>query len=261
MRMSEKEMPLDSDTDTVSEATDTNAAHGKTSHSENVANALSGEGMQRPDVDQEGTDTQEKRERETDDDDNGCGGGGDTSGTSDDPVANNPRISTAIASSENASKASSSVPREESFVSEGTPQSDEHATKVAFLYNLPENSSYHELSVLAEPFGPAQKIHLVRMKRQAFIQFPNEECAAMFIDHIRQTRLVLRGAVVGAAPSRRKEVVLPDESQRRTMEADENPPSRVLLVTVLHCMYPVNVDVLQQVSMVYRELHFSVFSI
>eukprot|EP01138_Halocafeteria_seosinensis_P002041 gb/GECG01002090.1/.p1 GENE.gb/GECG01002090.1/~~gb/GECG01002090.1/.p1 ORF type:complete len:426 (+),score=42.46 gb/GECG01002090.1/:1-1278(+) len=245
--MSERTMPPNSERqekDTASPSPDTHASHGKMSHSGRAATASSDEEKKQLEVYQESGDVEDSNGRhrgETEDE------GGETTATSEDPVAAHTHSSTARPSPDSAPNALAASSQEVSSISEYSGPSAEQSTKVVFLYNLPERSSYHEISLLAEPFGPAQKVHLLRMKRQAFVQFPNEQCAAFFIDHLSETRVAVRGSVIRAAPSRRKEVVLPDESQRRTMEADENPPSCVLLVTVLHCMYPVNVDVLQQV--------------
>lgn len=133
--------------------------------------------------------------------------------------------------------------------SNATVPKEPSATKVAFLFRLPSDTNYPELNALAEAFGGCRRIHFLKMKRQAFVEFHNETTCSHFIVNVNDGHVQMRGKKFGAAPSKRTQVTLPDESQRKPMEADNNPPSCVLLVTVLHCVYPVNVDVLQQVRL------------
>ena len=92
----------------------------------------------------------------------------------------------------------------------------------------------------AKVFGNVPQILLLKDKRSCFVEFGDLDSAIACYDHYKQQTLTLGGKPVEWCYSNRNEIT-------RRVNADNNPPNPILLVTITNVMYPVTVEVMQQV--------------
>jgi hypothetical protein len=122
--------------------------------------------------------------------------------------------------------------------SEGSPP---QPSRVLFFRNTADDQMTEE-DVLrcCRDFGHVQSVLLCHNKRHGFVQFDNLTSARLCHDFYLSTMLDPNRPNVEFSFSGRDEI-----THKRDLST--NPPSRILLLTISNVVYPVTVDVLQQI--------------
>ncbi|WJX66198.1 hypothetical protein P8452_50778 [Trifolium repens] len=115
-------------------------------------------------------------------------------------------------------------------------------SKVIHVRNVGHEISENDLLQLFQPFGVITKLVVLRAKNQALLQMQDISSAVSAIQYYANSQPNIRGRNVYVQFSSHRELTTMDQSQGR-----EDEPNRILLVTVHQVLYPMTVDVLQQV--------------
>eukprot|EP00741_Cyanophora_paradoxa_P012496 tig00020610_g12075.t1 len=120
-----------------------------------------------------------------------------------------------------------------------------------------------ELTALCAPFGAVQQVLLLRTKGQALVQMADLNSAVNLITYYSNVPASIRGRVVYAQYSSHQELTgesrnpssaPSDEQGGPRGQQQEAPPNRILLVTISNPLYPITVDVLNQVFSPYGSI-------
>ncbi|CAL5185409.1 unnamed protein product [Lathyrus oleraceus] len=115
-------------------------------------------------------------------------------------------------------------------------------SKVIHVRNVGHEISENDLLQLFQPFGVITKLVMLRAKNQALLQMQEIPAAVSAIQFYENAQPSIRGRNVYVQFSSHQELTTVDQNQGR-----EDEPNRILLVTVHQMLYPITVDVLQQV--------------
>ncbi|XP_054811852.1 polypyrimidine tract-binding protein homolog 3-like [Prosopis cineraria] len=115
-------------------------------------------------------------------------------------------------------------------------------SKVIHVRNVGHEVSENDLLTLFQPFGVITKLVMLRAKNQALLQMQDIASAVNALQFYSNVQPSVRGRNVYIQFSSHQELTTVDQSQGR---GDE--PNRILLVTIHHMLYPITVDVLNQV--------------
>ncbi|KAH9608238.1 hypothetical protein KSS87_016790 [Heliosperma pusillum] len=122
-------------------------------------------------------------------------------------------------------------------------------SKVVHFRNVGQEITESDLLQLVQPFGSVDKLVLLRTKNQALLQMQDLDAAISLVDYFTNSQPSVRGRNVYMQFSSHQELVT-DQNQGRKTDMDEEP-NRILLVSVHNVLYPMTVDVLNQVFSAY----------
>ncbi|KAL9245681.1 hypothetical protein vseg_019305 [Gypsophila vaccaria] len=118
-------------------------------------------------------------------------------------------------------------------------------SKVIHVRNVGQEITESDLLQLAQPFGPVNKLVMLRTKNQALLQMQDLTSAVSLVDCFTNTQPSVRGRNVYMQFSSHQELTT-SQNQGRKSDTDEEP-NRILLVSIHNVLYPMTVDVLNQV--------------
>eukprot|EP00771_Trimastix_marina_P004009 gnl/Trimastix_PCT/736.p1 GENE.gnl/Trimastix_PCT/736~~gnl/Trimastix_PCT/736.p1 ORF type:complete len:467 (+),score=110.36 gnl/Trimastix_PCT/736:88-1401(+) len=119
-------------------------------------------------------------------------------------------------------------------------------SRVLHFRNVGPEISQADILALCVPFGPVANLIMLRSKNQALLQFQDITSAKNFIGYFSgSSNPNIRGRNIFPQFSSHQELTL-------SSPADSNPNSRILLVTIQNPIYPITVDVLNQVFSPYE---------
>lgn len=118
-------------------------------------------------------------------------------------------------------------------------------SKVIHVRNVGHEITENDLLQLVQPFGSVTKLVMLRTKNQALLQMQDVASAINLVDYYTNVQPSVRGRNVYMQFSSHQELTT-DQTQGRKSDTD-GQPNRILLVSIHHVIYPMTVDVLQQV--------------
>jgi len=111
---------------------------------------------------------------------------------------------------------------------------------VLYIRNLAEQTSETDVARYCMCFGSIPHILLFPEKRHGFVQFDSVEAATACLNFYSEHALAPHGTKMEFAFSGRDEIT-------HKRDPDLNAPNKILIVTVSQVVYPVTVDVMQQI--------------
>jgi len=115
-------------------------------------------------------------------------------------------------------------------------------SKVVHLSNLPRNVTEHDVRAVFSSFGSPAHIVILQNRNQALIEMEELSAAVGFVNYHSSVQCIIREATVGVEHSTHQAL------NRRTQATPaEAAPSRILLLTVSECYYPITIDVAHQI--------------
>jgi len=114
------------------------------------------------------------------------------------------------------------------------------ASKVLYIRNIAERTSEEDVVRYCAAFGNIPEVLLFKDKRHGFVQFEELNSARACLDFYTDNTLAPHGPKIEFAFSGRDEIT-------HKRDPALNPPNRILLVTISNIVYPVTVDVMQQI--------------
>jgi len=121
--------------------------------------------------------------------------------------------------------------------SNGSPA---EASRVLYIRNIAEKTTEEDVLRYCTAFGHIPEVLLFRDKRHGFVQFEELNAARACLDFYSANMLAPHGPKIEFAFSGRDEIT-------HKRDPALNPPNRILLVTISNIVYPVTVDVMQQI--------------
>jgi len=118
-------------------------------------------------------------------------------------------------------------------------------SKVIHLRSLSNEVRENDVKALGKPFGNVTNTLLMRNKGQAFLEFENVEMAHKMLNYYMYVTPNLHHKNICLQFSNHKEILKKEGSM--SPREEETPASPVLKVIVTNIVYPVTIDVLQQV--------------
>lgn len=116
-------------------------------------------------------------------------------------------------------------------------------SKVIHVRNVGHEISENDLLQLFQPFGTITKLVMLRAKNQALVQMQDVPQAISVLQFYANAQPTIRGRNVYVQFSSHQELTTMDQNTH----ARGDEPNRILLVTIHHLLYPIDVDVLHQV--------------
>ncbi|GLU16504.1 hypothetical protein SLE2022_329360 [Rubroshorea leprosula] len=120
-------------------------------------------------------------------------------------------------------------------------------SKVIHVRNVGHEISENDLLQLFQPFGVITKLVMLRAKNQALLQMQDVPSAINALQFYTNVQPTIRGRNVYVQFSSHQELTTMDQNS----QARGDEPNRILLVTIHHMLYPITVEVLQQVFSTY----------
>jgi hypothetical protein len=137
---------------------------------------------------------------------------------------------------------------------------NQEPSRVVHLRNIPQLLNEQEIIYLGLTFGKITNILFLRSKQQAFIEFQNVDDAKQMIAHFNQTLVSFGGKKIFVQYSNHQTLQTdPNQSNNQLaqialenalqlfMAAKNGGKNCVLRATILNMMYPVTLDVLNQI--------------
>eukprot|EP00271_Cylindrocystis_brebissonii_P014274 TRINITY_DN35583_c0_g1_i1.p1 TRINITY_DN35583_c0_g1~~TRINITY_DN35583_c0_g1_i1.p1 ORF type:complete len:520 (-),score=99.15 TRINITY_DN35583_c0_g1_i1:640-2085(-) len=121
------------------------------------------------------------------------------------------------------------------------------ASKVIHIRNVPGDTTEEDLHLLAQQFAPVAKVVNIRSKNQALIQMADVQHAMALVQYYTEVQPMIRGQKVYLQFSSHQELTSTDNAPRGRQGDMDQQPNRILLVTIHNPLYPIDVNVLQQV--------------
>ncbi|KNA17164.1 hypothetical protein SOVF_082600 [Spinacia oleracea] len=118
-------------------------------------------------------------------------------------------------------------------------------SKVIHVRNVGHEITENDLLQLVQPFGSVTKLVMLRTKNQALLQMQDMASAINLVDYYANVQPNVRGRNVYMQFSSHQELTT-DQTQGRKSDTD-GQPNRILLVSIHQVIYPMTVDVLNQV--------------
>ncbi|XP_057490397.1 polypyrimidine tract-binding protein homolog 3-like isoform X1 [Actinidia eriantha] len=119
----------------------------------------------------------------------------------------------------------------------------EEPSKVIHVRNVGHEITENDLIQLFQPFGVINKLVMLRAKNQALLQMQDISSAVNAIQFYTNVQPSIRGRNVYVQFSSHQELTTMEQNS----QGRGNEPNRILLVTIHHMLYPITVEVLQQV--------------
>ena len=119
-------------------------------------------------------------------------------------------------------------------------------TRVLFIRGIPFNTTEQDISHIVNPFGQITDSLLLLKQNTAFIELESEEVAQKVLNYFSSIQPTLKGQPIQFLTSNRDKIehkARPDRSDSK----EEKPPRRVILITITNKIYPIGIDVLQEV--------------
>jgi len=127
-------------------------------------------------------------------------------------------------------------------------------SKVIHMRSLPADVTETEVKALGLPFGRVTNILLMRQKHQAFIQLESIENASTMINYydyvaptIRQHPICLQFSQHQELRTRQQDGEMSSEQDKGILDGSSTGGKTVLKVIVSNIVYPVTIEILQQV--------------
>jgi len=121
-------------------------------------------------------------------------------------------------------------------------------SKVIHLRNLPVDVTESEIKNLGVAFGRVTNILLMRGKAQAFLELQDIDCSKTMINYYHYCPPTVRNTIVALQFSQHQELHTNNNtSNQNGDERDDRANTTVLKVIVTNIVYPVTIEVLQQV--------------
>merc|ERR1719201_754325 len=114
------------------------------------------------------------------------------------------------------------------------------ASRVLYIRNIAEKMTEADLVRYCMCFGEIPEVLIYPEKRHGFIQFASSDAAEACLNFYTEHALAPHGPKIEFAFSGRDEIT-------HKRDPALNPPNRILLVTISNIVYPVTVDVMQQI--------------
>jgi RNA recognition motif-containing protein len=114
------------------------------------------------------------------------------------------------------------------------------ASKVLYIRNIAERTSEEDVLRYCAAFGHIPEVLLFKDKRHGFVQFEELQSARACLDFYTDNTLAPHGPKIEFAFSGRDEIT-------HKRDPALNTANRILLVTISNIVYPVTVDVMQQI--------------
>ncbi|URE27835.1 polypyrimidine tract-binding protein [Musa troglodytarum] len=118
-------------------------------------------------------------------------------------------------------------------------------SKVIHIRNVGHEISENDLLQLVQPFGVVTKLVMLRAKNQALLQMHDLNSAVNVLQYYTSVQPSVRGRNVYIQFSSHQELTTTDSPGWKSDQ--DSQPNRILLVTIHHMLYPITVEVLQQV--------------
>jgi len=118
--------------------------------------------------------------------------------------------------------------------------SSAQASRVLYIRNIAEKTTEEDVLRYCSAFGHIPEVLLFRDKRHGFVQFETLQSARACLEFYCENTLAPHGPKIEFAFSGRDEIT-------HKRDPAYNPPNRILLVTISNVVYPVTVDVMQQI--------------
>ncbi|XP_073106985.1 polypyrimidine tract-binding protein homolog 3-like isoform X4 [Elaeis guineensis] len=120
-------------------------------------------------------------------------------------------------------------------------------SKVIHIRNVGHEISENDLLQLVQPFGPVNKLVMLRAKNQALLQMHDLPSAVNVLQYYSNVQPSVRGRNVYIQFSSHQELTTADQNSQGRRGDQDSQPNRILLVTIHHMLYPITVEVLHQV--------------
>lgn len=143
---------------------------------------------------------------------------------------------------------------------DNTQLNKQQPSRVVHLRNIPNQLSEHEVIYLGLSFGLIKNVLFLRSKNQAFLEFDALNHAQQMIDHFANTSATFSGKKIFVQYSNHQELQTdPNNASNLSAQAalqeavelhrvaKQGGKNTVLRVTVLNMIYPVTLDVLNQI--------------
>jgi len=117
-------------------------------------------------------------------------------------------------------------------------------TRVLYVRNLPDVYTEMDVTHAVEPYGKVTGIFLQKEKRHGFVEFSDLNQATNVYNHFKMSPWTAHGRTIEFNWSGRQNI-------ERKSDIENNPPNKILLVTVSNIMYPVTIEVLATVFQKY----------
>ncbi|XP_065657764.1 polypyrimidine tract-binding protein 1 [Hydra vulgaris] len=129
---------------------------------------------------------------------------------------------------------------------------DQTPSKVIHIRQIPMDATEPEIKSLGLPFGEVTNMLLMRSKSQAFLELQDVDCAKTMINYYTYVSPTIRNQPVFLQFSQHQELRTNNQNNHRDSDRNGDSDSRphggcVLKVIVTNIIYPVTIDVLQQV--------------
>eukprot|EP01116_Phalansterium_solitarium_P003583 TRINITY_DN143_c0_g2_i1.p1 TRINITY_DN143_c0_g2~~TRINITY_DN143_c0_g2_i1.p1 ORF type:complete len:432 (+),score=122.79 TRINITY_DN143_c0_g2_i1:194-1489(+) len=125
-------------------------------------------------------------------------------------------------------------------------------SKVLHVRGLPPDVTDDELIAIACPFGRVANVLSLKGKGQAFIQMQDLLAATNLVQAYNSVQPSIRGRPIWFQYSNHEEITAPHSGGSGSGTDGAN---HVLLVTIMNAIYPITVDVIQQVFSKFGTLH------
>lgn len=139
-------------------------------------------------------------------------------------------------------------------------QIKQEASRVLHLRNIPQQLAENEIIFLGLSFGGIKNVLFLRSKNQAFLEFENLQEAQQMVNHFAQTTSTFSGKKIFVQYSNHQELNTdPNNSNNLAAQsalsealslhraAKQGGKNTVLRATILNMIYPVTLDVLNQI--------------
>ncbi|CAF0875666.1 unnamed protein product [Brachionus calyciflorus] len=146
-------------------------------------------------------------------------------------------------------------------------QPKQEPSRVLHLRNIPQQLSESEVLFLGLSFGMIKNVLFLRSKNQAFLEFENLNEAQQMVSHFSQTTSTFNGKKIFVQNSNHQELNTdPNNSNNLSAQtalkealslwcaAKQGGKNTVLRATILNMIYPVTLDVLNQIFSKFGQL-------
>uniref|UniRef100_A0A0G4I891 RRM domain-containing protein n=1 Tax=Chromera velia CCMP2878 TaxID=1169474 RepID=A0A0G4I891_9ALVE len=120
------------------------------------------------------------------------------------------------------------------------PTDTQVPTKVLYIRNVADSVSENDVMGLCSQFGTVSQVLLLKEKRHGFVEFMTDSEAMACHNAYRGNAPMVHGRPLEFSWSGRTQI-------EKKHDPADNPPNRILLVTVTNISYPVTVDVFTQI--------------
>jgi len=130
---------------------------------------------------------------------------------------------------------------------DGKKARTDQPSKVLHVRGLPPDVTDDELIAIACPFGRVANVLSLKGKGQAFIQMLDLNAASSLVQAYNQVQPSIRGRPIWFQYSNHEEITSSTSAAVTGNAGQNDGANQILLVTVMNAIYPITVDVVQQV--------------